>query len=221
MYFRKKCIWKRIRPPNKLILNKHEVLTGASLPLFHKGVCGSPRWYENLWLNSIKIDPCPFGSYFALCIFLHWYLQLLAQCVLVFQKKKLAKIAVSMFRCCAVSWFSTAPIEPYLLMGEVGGSTVFSLSFSSAGIRDNSWMVFFKTTYIVLVNLQEVAGGKNRLLLLLEAVNFTGYGLIRRTLGATNWQHQNRKQEPKPRSMMTGNVASVCPFTVHKGLPVA
>ena len=47
-------------------------------------------------------------------------------------------------------------------------------------------MVFFKTTYIVLVNLQEVAGGKNRLLLLLEAVNFTGYGLIRRTLGATN-----------------------------------
>ena len=33
-----------------------------------------------------------------------------------------------------------------------------------------------------LVNLQEVAGGKKFLELLLEAVNFTGYHLIRRTL---------------------------------------
>jgi len=33
------------------------------------------------------------------------------------------------------------------------------------------------------VNLQEVAGGKKFLELLLEAVNFTGYRLIRRTLG--------------------------------------
>jgi len=32
-----------------------------------------------IWVRMwIKIDPCPFGSYFALCIFLHWYLQLLA-----------------------------------------------------------------------------------------------------------------------------------------------
>ena len=61
-----------------LILNKHEVLTGASLPLFHEGVWDSPRWSEKLRLNSIKIDSCPFGSHFALCIFLHWYLQLLA-----------------------------------------------------------------------------------------------------------------------------------------------
>ena len=35
---------------------------------------------------------------------------------------------------------------------------------------------------MVLVNHQEVAGGKNCCLLLLEAVNFTGYRLIRRTL---------------------------------------
>ena len=35
---------------------------------------------------------------------------------------------------------------------------------------------------IVLVNLQEVAGGKKFLELLLEAVNITGYRLIRRTL---------------------------------------
>ena len=34
---------KRIRPPNKLILNKHEVLTGASLTLFIEGVWDSPR----------------------------------------------------------------------------------------------------------------------------------------------------------------------------------
>ena len=27
-------------------------------------------------------------------------------------------------------------------------------------VRDNSWPVFFKTTYIVLANLQEVAGDK-------------------------------------------------------------
>ena len=60
----------------KLILNKHEVLTGASLPLFHEGIWHSPR--ENLGLNSIKIDPCPFGSYIALCILLHWHLQVLA-----------------------------------------------------------------------------------------------------------------------------------------------
>ena len=37
---------------------------------------------------------------------------------------------------------------------------------------DNSWAVFFKTTYIVLVNLQKVAGGKKFLELLLEAVNY-------------------------------------------------
>ena len=43
-------------------------------------------------------------------------------------------------------------------------------------------MLFFKTTYIVLVNHQEVTGGKNCCLLLLEAVNITGYRLIRRTL---------------------------------------
>ena len=42
--------------------------------------------------------------------------------------------------------------------------------------------MFFKTTYIVLVNLQEVASGKKFLELLLEAVNFTAYCLIRRTL---------------------------------------
>ena len=49
-------------------------------------------------------------------------------------------------------------------------------------VGDNSWPVFFKTTYIVLVTLQEVAGGTKFLELLLEAVNFTGYRLIRRTL---------------------------------------
>ena len=38
---------------------------------------------------------------------------------------------------------------------------------------DNSWpVIIFKTTYIFLVNLQEVAGGKKFLELLLEAVNF-------------------------------------------------
>ena len=58
---------------------------------------------------------------------------------------------------------------------------VFSQSLAQQ-VRDNSWPVFFKTTCIVWVNLQEVAGGKNRLLLLLEAVKFTGYRLIRRTL---------------------------------------
>ena len=62
-----------------------------------------------------------------------------------------------------------------------GFYTVFSLSLSSAG-KEQFWRVFFKTTYIVLVNRQEVAGGKNYCLLLLEAVNFTGYRLIRRTL---------------------------------------
>ena len=40
---------------------------------------------------------------------------------------------------------------------------------------------------MVLVNHQEVAGGKNCCLLLLEAVNFTGYLLIRRTLGVIFW----------------------------------
>ena len=35
---------------------------------------------------------------------------------------------------------------------------------------------------MLLVNLQEVAGGKKFLELLLEEVNFTGYRLIRRTL---------------------------------------
>ena len=35
---------------------------------------------------------------------------------------------------------------------------------------------------MVLVNLQEVAGGKKFLELLLVAVNFTGYRLIRKTL---------------------------------------
>ena len=54
-------------------------------------------------------------------------------------------------------------------------------------VGDNSWPVFFKTTYIVLGNLQKVAGGKKFLELLLEAVNFTDHRLIRRTLvmGAT------------------------------------
>ena len=33
------------------------------------------------------------------------------------------------------------------------------------------------------MNLQKVAGGKKFLELVLEAVNFTGYRLIRRTLG--------------------------------------
>ena len=52
---------------------------------------------------------------------------------------------------------------------------VFSLSFSSAG-KDQflTGINFFKTTYTVLANHQEVAGGKNCCLLLLEAVNFTG-----------------------------------------------
>ena len=41
-----------------------------------------------------------------------------------------------------------------------------------------------QVTYIVLVNLQEVVGGKNSYccLPLLEGVNFTSYRLIRRTL---------------------------------------
>ena len=37
---------------------------------------------------------------------------------------------------------------------------------------------FFATTYLILANLQVVAGSKK----LLEMVNFTGYHLIRRTL---------------------------------------
>jgi len=49
-------------------------------------------------------------------------------------------------------------------------------------VGDNSCPVLFKTTCIVLVNLQKVAGGKKFLELLLGAVNFTGYRLIRRTL---------------------------------------
>ena len=61
---------------------------------------------------------------------------------------------------------------------------MFSVSFSSAG--KGQFLFFFLTTlYIVLVNLQEVAGGKEFLELLLEAVNFTGYRLIRRTLTFT------------------------------------
>ena len=55
------------------------------------------------------------------------------------------------------------------------------LSLRSAG-KGQFLTGIFKTTYIVLVNLQEVAGGKNCCLLLLEVVNFTGYRLIRRTL---------------------------------------
>jgi len=58
---------------------------------------------------------------------------------------------------------------------------VFSLSFSSAGKRQFLTGIF-KTTYIVSVNLQEVAGGKKFLELLLEAVNFSDYHLISRTL---------------------------------------
>ena len=58
---------------------------------------------------------------------------------------------------------------------------VLSLSFGSAG-KGQFLTSIFKTTYIVSVNLQEVAGGKKFLELLLEAVNFTGYHLIRRTL---------------------------------------
>ena len=60
------------------------------------------------------------------------------------------------------------------------GKQHFSLSFSLAG-KGQLRTSIFKTTYIVLVNLQEVAGSKNCSLLLLEAVNFTGYHLIRRT----------------------------------------
>jgi len=50
---------------------------------------------------------------------------------------------------------------------------VFSLSFSSAG-KGQFLTGIFKTTYIVLVNHQEVAGSKKCCLLLLdfEAVNF-------------------------------------------------
>ena len=61
-------------------------------------------------------------------------------------------------------------------------------------VRDNSWPVFFKTTYIVLVNLQKVAGGKKFLELLLEAVNFTGYRLIRRTLGMDSQEVVSKQQ---------------------------
>ena len=59
-------------------------------------------------------------------------------------------------------------------------------------VRHNSWPVLFKTTYIVLVNLQEVAGGKKFLELLLEAVNFTGYRLIRRTQYVWQKLHQSK-----------------------------
>ena len=59
--------------------------------------------------------------------------------------------------------------------------SVFSLCFSSAG-KGQFLIGIFKTTYIVLVNLQEVAGGKKFLKLLLGAVKFTGYRLIWRTL---------------------------------------
>ena len=51
---------KNLRPPNILILNKNEVLTGASLPLF-----GTARVDLRIWdLTASKIDTCPFGSYF-------------------------------------------------------------------------------------------------------------------------------------------------------------
>ena len=61
---------------------------------------------------------------------------------------------------------------------------VSSLSFSSAGKGQflTGITIFFETTYIVLVNLQEVSGSKSCCLLLLEVVNFTSYHLIRRTL---------------------------------------
>ena len=65
--------------------------------------------------------------------------------------------------------------------------SVFSLRFSSAG-KGQFLTSIFKTTYVVLVNLQEVAGPKNCCLLLLEAVNFTSYHLIRRTLYVMLWK---------------------------------
>ena len=64
-------------------------------------------------------------------------------------------------------------------------NSVFSLSFSSAGKGQFLTGSFLKQLIWFLVNLQEVAGGKNYFLLLLEAVNFTSYRLIRRTLLTT------------------------------------
>ena len=63
---------------------------------------------------------------------------------------------------------------------------VFSLSFSSAGKGQLLTGIFLKQLVIVLVNLQEVAGSKRFLELLLEAVNFTSYRLIRRTLNGND-----------------------------------
>ena len=56
-------------------------------------------------LNSIKIDPCAFDFYFALCI-----LTISLVCFGV-QEKIVGKnscFGVSVFRCFAVSWFSNA-----------------------------------------------------------------------------------------------------------------
>ena len=64
---------------------------------------------------------------------------------------------------------------------------LLSLSLSSSAGKGRFLASFFKTTYIVLVNLQKVAGSKKFLELLLEAVNFTGYCLIRRTLMVQHW----------------------------------
>ena len=99
LYFRKKCIWKRIRPPNKLILNKHEVLIGASLPLFHEGVWDSLRWsyqHQNrrmsfrLLFRSLRFLALVFSTISLVCFGV--------------QEKKVGKNS-----CFGVSWFSNAP----------------------------------------------------------------------------------------------------------------
>ena len=47
-----------------------------------------------------------------------------------------------------------------LTCSEIKSNSVFSLSFSSAGKGRFLEPVWFKRTYMVLANLQEVAGGK-------------------------------------------------------------
>ena len=68
---------------------------------------------------------------------------------------------------------------------------MFSQSFSSAG--KGQFRYFLKTTYRVRVNLQEVAGGKKFSELLPDAINFTGYRLIRRTLNNDDEKVLNSK----------------------------
>ena len=55
-------------------------------------------------LNSIKIDPCPFGFYFALCIFLHWYCNYWLSVFLCSRKNswKNSSFGVQVFRCFVV-----------------------------------------------------------------------------------------------------------------------